>query len=63
MPPELPSCQLCVYSHKALDAYDSEWITSVDAYIKIIAFIGKLLRGVQMPPEAVLKEAASLLQQ
>ena len=36
-PPELLSCQLCVLSHKALDAYDSDWITGVRAYIKVIA--------------------------
>ena len=62
-PPELLSCQLCVLSRRALDAYDSDWIASVGAYIKVIASIGELSRGVQMPSEAVLREAASLLQQ
>ena len=61
-PPELLSCQLCLLSQKALDAYDSDWIDSVKPFIEIVDRIGAHLRqGVPMPTADVLKETAALL--
>ena len=60
-PPELLSCQLCVLLQKALDAYDSEWMSSVQRQIKVVASVGESLQGAQMPTEAVLRETAALL--
>ena len=57
-PAELLNCQLCMLSHRALDAYDSDWMVCMGACIKVT----ESLKGVQMPSEAVLRETATLLQ-
>ena len=63
-PPELLSCQLCLLSNKALDAYDSEWMLSVRPFMRVVACVGTHLRkGVRMPTADILKETAALLRE
>ena len=63
-PPELLSCQLCLLSKKALDAYDSEWLAATKKYIKALAVIGARLQNkVSKPVEDVLQETAALLEE
>ena len=61
-PPELLSCQLCLLSNKALDAYDSEWMLNVRTFIRVVASVGAYLRkGLRKPTADILKETAALL--